>query len=410
MKILLLQRMKSVKPFLKNPYLVTFLIAWGAILLGYWRGINNHLPVLGNFTDELEWAIVLVPLIFGSSAFVRRLSFFDFAFVFGCIFFYLLNFVLYPQNENALFKRLFSFTVLTIPYYFIGAALDIKRFYKVFFYVSCVSICICAFYNLSYAKSASYAGDMDVSEYNMSLAYNILQHVLMVSWVALKEMKPWKIGMMILGLFMLLSMGTRGPVVCAIVFIAVYLLFFKPSKYQKTMRAVVISVAVYAISFLDSFMMFMLITLQQLGLSTRIFDKYFDGGLEESVGRDFIRETIIRELGTDNSIFGHGILGSYKYVGTYAHNIILDFLFSFGIVVGTGLLLMLAYLICRAFLRTRHCETEQVFLLLLVIASLLKMCFSGTFIDDTLFFFLIGYCVQICRKQKLRPYENLLRV
>ena len=405
-----MQRIKSIKPFLAKPFLVIILIAWGTMLLGYWRGINNHLPFLRNFTDELEWAIVLVPLIFGLSTFVRHLRASDFAFVLGCVFVYLLNFILFPQNEDALSKRFFNFAVLTIPYYFVGAVLDIKRFYKAFFYISCVAICLCAFYNLSYAKSESYAGDMDVSEYNMNLAYSILQHVMMVSWVALREMKPLKIVMMVLGLFLLLSMGTRGPVVCAIVFIALYLLFFRPSKYQKTMRVGVVAVAVYAISFLDSFMMFMLMTLQQLGLSTRIFEKYFEGDLEESTGRDFIRETLIREMGTDDSLLGHGILGSYKYVGTYAHNLVLDFWFSFGFAIGTALLLLLAYLICRALFITRHTENEQVFLLLLVIASLLKMCFSGTFIDDTLFFFLIGYSVRICRIKTLRPYENLLRV
>lgn len=408
MRILILQHLKSAKPFLTRPYMVTFLIAWGAMLLGYWRGINNHLPILGNFTDELEYVIVLVPLVLSVSTFMRRLKNFDFLFVLGCIFFYLLNFLLYPQNEDVLIKRFFSFTILTLPYYFIGATLDIKKFSKAFFYVSCVSICVCTFYNLSYAKSASYAGDVDVSEYNMFLAYNLLQHVLMVSWIALKEMKLWKILIMILGLFLLMSMGTRGPVVCAIVFIATYLMFFKPSKYQKTMRVIVISVAAYAISFLDSFMMFMQVSLRQLGLSTRIFDKYFEGDLDVSYGRDFIRDTLFRELASDDRIFGHGILGSYKYVGTYAHNIVLDFLFSFGIVVGTVLLSSLVFLICRTFLRTKHQETEQVFLLLLVIASMLKMCFSGTFIDDTLFFFLIGYCVQICRVTKKRQNENML--
>ena len=132
---------------------------------------------------------------------------------------------------------------------------------------------MCAFYELLYAQSASYTGD--TSEYNMGLAYDILPHVLMVSWWALKKLGIFNIVSMLLGLLLLLSLGTRGPVICAIVFIAVYLLFIRPSKYQKTMRIITISLAVFAISFLDQFMMFMQMLTIQLGMSTRIFDKYF---------------------------------------------------------------------------------------------------------------------------------------
>lgn len=394
----IIQNLIQARRFLFQPFNAVYLIAWGAILLGYWRGINNHLPVLGTITDELEWCIVLAPILLSLPRLWKRIKTSDHIFVFACLIFYLLNIQLFPQNADVLVNRLFSFSLLTLPYYYIGVTLDIKRFYKFFYYISVVAVFMCAFYELLYAQSASYTGDVDTSEYNMELAYSILPHVLMVSWRALKSFVILNIAPMLLGLMLLLSFGTRGPVICAIVFIAIYLLFIRPSKYQKTMRIITVACAVYAMSFLDQFMTFMQLMTFQLGMSTRIFDKYFEGELEDSSGRDYIRETLLRELSIDNSLFGHGVLGSYPYVNTYPHNIVLEFLFSFGWVWGIAILFCIVYIIAKMLINTHQCEINVTFGIILVIASILKLCFSSTFVDDALFFMLLGYCVNSSRK------------
>lgn len=394
----IIQNLIQARRFLFQPFNAVYLIAWGSILLGYWRGINNHLPVLGTMTDELEWCIVLGPILLSLPRLWKRIKTSDHIFVFACLIFYLLNIQLFPQNADVLVYRLFSFSLLTLPYYYIGVTLDIKRFYNFFYYISVVAVFMCAFYELLYAQSASYTGDVDTSEYNMELAYSILPHVLMVSWRALKSFVILNIAPMLLGLMLLLSFGTRGPVICAIVFIAIYLLFIRPSKYQKTMRIITVACAVYAMSFLDQFMTFMQLMTFQLGMSTRIFDKYFEGELEDSSGRDYIRETLLRELSIDNSLFGHGVLGSYPYVNTYPHNIVLEFLFSFGWVWGIAILFCIVYIIAKMLINTHQCEINVTFGILLVIASILKLCFSSTFVDDALFFMLLGYCVNSSRK------------
>lgn len=394
----IIQNLIQARRFLFQPFNAVYLIAWGSILLGYWRGINNHLPVLGTMTDELEWCIVLAPILLSLPKLWKRIKTSDHIFVFACLICYLLNIQLFPQNADVLVNRLFSFSLLTLPYYYIGVTLDIKRFYNFFYYISVVAVFMCAFYELLYAQSASYTGDVDTSEYNMELAYSILPHVLMVSWRALKSFVILNIAPMLLGLMLLLSFGTRGPVICAIVFIAIYLLFIRPSKYQKTMRIITVTCAVYAMSFLDQFMTFMQLMTFQLGMSTRIFDKYFEGGLGDSLGRDYIRETLLRELSIDNSLFGHGVLGSYPYVNTYPHNIVLEFLFSFGWVWGIAILFCIVYIIAKMLINTHQCEINVTFGIILVIASILKLCFSSTFVDDALFFMLLGYCVNSSRK------------
>lgn len=378
---------------LKDPLNYVFCIAWGSVLLGYWRGINNHIPVLKEFTDELEWAIVLIPLLMCLRRFSRLLRPMDYIFVFVCAFVYLSNFILFPENEKYLSERAFNFIILVLPYFWVGAALDIKKYVTPFFYISVIAIIMCAFYQLSYAQSKSYRGDLDTTKYNMELSYNLLQHVLIVSWIALKEMKPWKITIMLLGIFMLLSFGTRGPVVCMILFVSVYLLFYRPSKYHNTIRIIITSIAVVLLTFMEQFMLFMQGLVLNMGLSTRIFDKYFENDLGYTADRDILVEQLNQVMLAEPQFFGYGVLGSYRYIGTYPHKVWIEFIFSFGWLIGCMLLFALSILIYKAYKRCVN-ETERIFLILLLDVSVVKLCFSGTFIDDVLFFMLLGYSMQ----------------
>ena len=387
--------------FIKSPYNAVFLIAWGVVLLEYWRGINNHLPVLGDMTDELECFLVLFPILLSLAKLLKQIKPIDHIIVFSLLFIYVLNFLFFPLNDSALMKRWFNYSILTVPFYYVGATIDVKRFLNAFYVISITTVIICAFYELIYLHSSNYVGSADTSEYNMDMAYKLLPHVLMVSWHALKDFKLWKIAVMLLGVIMLLSFGTRGPVACAVLFIAIYILFVRSSKYQNIVRVVVVSISILMLSFLNHVILFMQVLISYMGMSTRIFDKYLSGDLTGSSGRDYIFKTIIREISIDTSFAGHGILGSYRYVNTYPHNIFLDFIFSFGWFFGIALLFLLFLLIVKMLVSCRHDGIKMTFGILLIISSVLKLCFSGTYVDDTLFFFLIGYCVQnILRNKK----------
>ena len=148
------------------------------------------------------------------------------------------------------------------------------------------------------------------------------------------------------------------------VFVAVYLFFFKQSKHQKFLRVITLSITMLAISFLEEFMLIMQSIMVQLGTSTRIFDKYFEGEVTSSTGRDYISDTLFRVLNNGSNIGGYGILGSYRFVDTYPHNLLLDFWFSFGWLLGSLLLIILLFIFIKALLSCKD-EINKVFLLLL---------------------------------------------
>lgn len=393
-------RVQSALSFSKHPFNLLCMIAWGYILLGYWRGINNKLPLLKEFTDELEWLIVLIPFFLSIKQLRYKLKVGDMLLWIGCFVFYLFNFIIFPSNQDALEQHLFQFAFVALPYFLYGIVLDINKFLKPLFYISLASITITLYYQLMYLQGGSRSSDIDTTHYNMFLSYNMLQHVLLVSWITLKEMKLWQLPFMILGILLLLSLGTRGPLLCLIVFITTYVLFFQQMKYKNTIRFMVVSLALVAITYLEQIALFFQALMIQYGMSTRIFDKYLNGEIEVSDARDYIKDTLYHELNCDTNGLGFGLCGSYKYVGTYPHNMFLEFWFSFGWVIGSLLLLLLFSLMIKSSIACRHNRNQLVFLLLLVCGSIIKLQMSGTFLDDALFFMLIGFCINTLRNKK----------
>lgn len=390
---------KAYKFTFGNSYNLLLLLAWGAILLGYWRGINNQLPILGLFTDELEWIIVLLPLLFSLSKVNSLLKTNDYIFWFFCSAIYACNFILYPENEEALNHRFFTFCILVLPYYFIGVVVDLEKYLKPFYYVSIVSICFCAAYELFYLQSGMYSGELNTSDYNMGHAYDILPHVLMVSWFALKEFKPLRFSIMLLGIFMLISFGTRGPIACSVLFIAGYMLLFKEVKHGILTKMVVVVLGAIFFVFIDPIMLLLNTLTIDMGMSTRLFDLYFNNEIDSVTSRDAYKDALLMALKSENPTFGFGVLGSFRFIHSYPHKIWLEFIFSFGWFVGVMLLAALAFRVLISYFKTKT-EDEKVFLFVLIICGVVKLFMSGSFLDETFLFFLLGYCTNIIRKYR----------
>lgn len=395
----LFQQIKHSLKFASSPLNAVYLIAWGSILLGYWRGINNHIPILGGITDELEFIIVIVPILLSLPIIVKKITSPYFIFIFCVLIVYFANWAFFPENEEELTKRSVTFFFLVLPYFLVGGTLDLKKFLEPFYVISVIVIYVATFYSLIYAQSELYAGDVKTTDYNMNQAYAVLPHVLLVTWQALKKFDIFKSISMIVGIGLVLSYGTRGPLLCLISFIAIYLLFFKKVNHQSVLLTMIIVIGYFVIEYLTPIMMFCQTLFHNLGMSTRIFDYYFENEIARSNGRDDIADTLIHEMTTNDKLFGHGLLGYYRYVNTYPHNIGIEFWFSFGYIWGSLLLISIIGLISFSLWKFRKAD-YGVFIILLFCSSIIKLFVTGTFLDDAMFFMLIGYCFQLLSKHK----------
>lgn len=393
MEVALGQRRYTVS--LDSETMVTVLVClvWAFALVGYSRGVIMRLPLLGDYTDLVQAMVYVVPMLLALPALVKRFCLADYLFFFACVFYYGWCFVAYPENAPYLEESAFACLLCVFPCYFIGRLTDIEKYYRLFLFLSVACIFMDLFYFLVYAPAHKNMEEVAGHD-NMHRAYLSLPHVTMLLWATLRQFRLWKLAMTVLGVLFLLSCGTRGPLVCLFFFGFVYFLFFMNFRGAVYVKAVIVLLATLAIVFLREIALFLAQTFLGLNLSTRIMDKIVYGGLDDDTYRGDLRQILYSVLDKSENFFGLGLFGCKNYGVIYAHYLPLDFFSTFGYFVGSALMVLLAVLIGYA-LWLYKSTMSRVFIVLLCSLSIVKLMFSSTFVNEPLFFLLIGFCMKV---------------
>lgn len=376
-------------------FLVLISTVWGYSLLGYIVGFSKILPIVGQFADAIPYVAIFLPLFLSFSLIQRKLRSFDILFYLIICIFYLIESASYPYNTE-IPKHAYSFLMTVLPCYFIGRMMDIEVVDKLLYYVSIFGVVVTSAYYLIYAQGHA---EVDTEHYNMDGAYDLLRYSLFVISFALRKKNLYSILASVLSVVMILSFGTRGPLVCVITFIALHILLLGTFKYAKTIITIVLLICLTIYNFLDEIMLGLQYFLQSIHMSTRIVDKYFVEEIGVSVAREDISSKLLNVMQNSSfPFFGEGICGSWRFVGIYPHNLFVDILFSFGYWFGGILLVALFFLVIKSYIITRTSDAKS-FILVLFCASIVKLFMSGTYLDESALFLLIGYTITLIRNK-----------
>ena len=255
------------------------------------RGIINHLPVISDYTEESEIVLVVSIVLLSLPALLSRFTIADYSFYFGCLFVYGLNFLFYPENFDPLCEYAFTCLLVVFPCYFIGRIIEPEVFFVVFVWLAGICIVMDLFYFLYFVQSAKSLKDAkEILTYdNMFAAYQLLPHVLIMAWAAMRKFNLITLFLTILGLLLLLSFGSRGPLACAGVFIIVYFFFFMKFRHSEYIKASLAGVGVLMFLFQKQIALFLKVIFDDMSLSTRIIDRILGGGLSHDTGRSWRR-------------------------------------------------------------------------------------------------------------------------
>lgn len=396
--------MKSVLTYLKSLFThkdvflnIFMCIVWGNMLLGYTRGIINHLPLLNQYTDQVIIAIVVIPLFLSIPLLINKFTLFDYTFFSFLIVIYVTNYAIHPENTEYLNKNAYNCLCLASPMYFWGRNAD-EKYYKIFTYISIICISMSVSYFAHYAQIAKNISEV-ASDDNMYVAYNILPHVTLLLWNSLNKFNIFHIVFMIVGVLFLLSCGTRGPLVCLAFFGIIYFIFFMNFKFAFLIKGIILSIAGIMLLFLHEIISYIAFMFTGLNLSTRILDKFISGELGNDSGRSSIKIVFYKILDNSDSITGIGYFGSQRFGYIYPHDIILDFQLSYGYVLGD---ILLASICCLCVLAIYYSKTkhERCMIIMMFSFTIIKLFLSSTFLTEMFFYALIGYCCKILLDNK----------
>lgn len=403
--------MKSFITYLKNlfthkdAFLNIFMcIVWGNMLLGYSRGIINHLPFLNQYTDEAIISIVIIPLFLSIPALINKFTLFDYIFFAFLVAVYLLNYAIHPENTEYLNKNAYNCLCLATPMYFWGRIVDINKYYKIFTIISMICIAMSVFYFMHYAQTTKNISEV-ASDDNMYTAYMVLPHEALLLWNSLRKFNITYIVFTVIGVMFLLSCGTRGPLACLSFFGTVYFIFFMNFKYAFILKGIILSIAGFLLMFIHEIIGYLAFLFTGMNLSTRILEKFISGELGNDSGRSTIKNVLYKILDNSDSITGMGYFGSQRYGYIYPHDLILDFQWSYGYVLGSILLLCLCCLCCYT-IYTSKTKEEKCMIFMMMSFSIIKLFISSTFLTEMYLYAFIGYCFKIILDNKNIKIEN----
>ncbi len=386
-------------------YTIFVCMIWAqGILSDYVRAVFMRLPILkindGHLAITVLYVIALVLALPQILKYLKGLKVM-LPLVFAVA--YVLTSIIFP--ENAVYIQQFAGTIFltVLPMFYLGLAWDSDKLSKTLYYVSIISLLCAVVYKIFIGES------MDASqsrfEGDMSFAYAVLPHVCLVAYYAFTKSNIWNVALTGIGSVFLLSLGTRGAVLCLFVFLALAVLFLTRSKMK---MFIILLIGLLLLILLTGNRLVIVLTAfeelaENLGLSIRIVDQFNAGTLFESKGRDFIRGQLWEAL-RGHEVWGYGFFGDRVVLeGGFSHNFVMELLIDFGFLAAMIIMIVISVMLLMKFRKSNR--NGKMFLLLFFCISIVQLMLSGSYLVEPNFFLLLGFCCQ----SKLSSTERLMK-
>ena len=381
--------------------LLTFLLIPNSLAIIRALETRMGLSAFAPFSD----AILISIAVIGSVGIWRHcIKIQDLLFLLAVVIIHYLSAVVYPDTATLSKENADFFIWSCLPMYLVGLAITRDTPREVFVLMSYVAIILQVLFLSFLGMGTTDEGDAIIEL--MGAAYRLVPFVLFLLWYAFEHGNLLNYMVAFVGVFILLSLGTRGPIICLLTFVVLYFLFFKSFKRNLLVKSIIVIVAAMFIFFSNEIMIELGSFAEALGLSTRVFDSAMKGSFanyQESSGRDDIWGGIFSYITNNDLYWGKGLYSDrlISYYGGYAHNLELELLCDFGLVGGAIVIALLTWLIVKAFLKSRGTEGSLI-MLVLFCSVIIYLQLSTSFLQLNSFWFFIGISVSMSRICLLR--------
>lgn len=376
-----------------------FLLAclWSmGILLYYTRTFVSRSP-LYFIAPEFMTICIVSGILFSLSYFKKTLRVIDIIVYLIIVAYYYLNMVIFPANKEVLSELSFLCLIHSVPLFLIGLSLNVEKSYNYLRFISGLSIIVLAVVLFLMGGVREYELTGDEGE-GMVKAYALLPCLLFIVWDTLRTPNIVNTIISLLGVIILFSLGTRGPIVCLLAFIVLFLLLFKEYKHPIRNRILVFCAGGVLYTFLTPILLAVQGLLMSVGASTRIVNTLLEDTFDDSHGRDDISSFMWGEIMKD-PWSGHGLAGDRVtgHWASWSHNFALEIFMAFGLALGCVILGVLLWMLIKIVIKDIHSVHTQ-FTILLFCSSVMMLMFSSSFLQEPMIYLFIGYMVNILRK------------
>ena len=287
-----------------------------------------------------------------------------------------------PYLPHSLARSLNSFLIA----YFLLVLKDKKKFMDILTIFSCLYHLILVLFlcNLTIKGQLSHFCETEKGNY-MAFSYSMLPFTLCIIYNAFKTNKIFYWIISLIGFIVLLLFGCRGALASVIVYFFV-LYFRKCYTSRKLSRFIVFSLLISFITFISIIflMEFNNIIKNEIGINSYIINSFFRDPSNFGSGRDKIWKKSIDGAITNIHFKGLHADTVYLYPSNYSHNIILELLYDFGIIIGFIITFLLFALVSKTIL-SPHDNANNDIKIYLLSTFWVKLMVSNTFMLESWF-------------------------
>ncbi|WP_077369206.1 O-antigen ligase family protein [Anaerosalibacter sp. Marseille-P3206] len=290
-------------------------------LIGTFNG--NRIQILSKIIVGLFYIIVL-PTVLKRNKFKFVIAYFI------SIFIFLLNYIFFRENWVYLKTIIFPFFFTSLPSLIYSYSINDWNVLKDVMKKTSLIVFIVGFIIgvLVFSNRAS------VGTYSMSLSYYMLLPTIVYMDKIIEKFNFKSLIVVLISLLIILAVGSRGAIMCIGVFIILKFITTKKKLNFKTilMYLIIIALIITFLLFLDTILENLYNFLLRFGIHSRSIQLFLQDDLHLS-GRDYLYKRMVDETKA-NPLFGIGLAGDRAIMNGYVHNLILELIGNFGLIVG----------------------------------------------------------------------------
>jgi O-antigen ligase len=312
----------------------------------------------------------------------------------------LFNFLLFPQNTEILKNQLFDFIGISLACFIYSYSIDdtgelMNVFGKIAFAIFYIGL-LTGFLTIT---NVIYLGT-----YSMSYSYYMLIPAIYFLNKLLKKFDIKSLIAFLVTLFFILILGSRGPVLCMVVYFILFLIV--NINYRKSKKLLFFFIASSSIALLWLIRNYLIKIMVQLNTLIGIDSRTLRVLLKNTfyTGRENVYPVVINLI-SKNPLLGVGIAGDRFYLGKYSHNIFLEIFSGFGIIAGSIILIVLIFIIFKSiFMKNKKKANINLIWFSL---GFMPLLFSGSYLTQFLFWIYLGIAIKsIVKYNETELYKN----
>lgn len=304
------------------------------------------------------------------------------------VFIFLINYLMFPQNSEALKSIFFPLFFTCLPSFIYSFSIDDKNiFMNIVYKVSNIVFIVGLLIGI-----LVFMNKMSIGTYSMSLSYYMLLPAIINLYKNTIKISTSSIVKFITSLLLIIALGSRGAIMC----LGVYIIFLiiKNNKKITYKSLLLLSIGILiiflGIIYFDNIVEALYNVFLNYGIHSRTLDLFMHDILHLS-GRNHLYDTIIQQI-IENPLIGIGIAGDRVFLGGYTHNIFIEILADFGIIIGSILIIILL-LICYKAIKNKNKLDSDIAIIWFCI-GFIPLLVSSSYLINFQFWIFLGLAVR----------------